>query len=65
MTEQEKTLVIDNLDLVRNTIVGVISRNESVQGMGYDDLFLISGKCYIVIVQYLPAFQYQAVTAVF
>lgn len=39
MTEQEKTLVMDNLDLVRNTIVGVISRNESVQGMGYDDLF--------------------------
>ena len=39
MTEQEKIMVIDNLDLVRNTIVGVISRNESIQGMGYDDLF--------------------------
>lgn len=39
MTEQEKTLVLNNLDLVRNTIMGVISRNESVQGMGYDDLF--------------------------
>ena len=39
MTDQEKSLVMDNLDLVRNTIIGVISRNESVQGMGYDDLF--------------------------
>ena len=39
MTDEEKSLVIDNLDLVRNTIIGVISRNESVQGMGYDDLF--------------------------
>lgn len=35
-------MVIDNLDLVRNTIVGVISRNESIQGMGYDDLFQTS-----------------------
>lgn len=39
MTEQEKIMVIDNLDVVRNTIMSTITRNESVQGMGYDDLF--------------------------
>lgn len=39
MNMQEKKLVEDHLYLVKNIVLATISVNESVQGLGYDDLF--------------------------
>lgn len=39
MNEQEKKLVEDHLYLVKNIVRATMSINESIQGLGYDDLF--------------------------
>ncbi len=39
MNSQERELVEKHLYLVRNTVLGTISINESIQGLGYDDLY--------------------------
>lgn len=39
MNMQEKQLVKEHLYLVRNIVLGTMSINEAVQGLGYDDLY--------------------------
>lgn len=39
MNTQQQELVEKHLYLVRNTVLGTISINESIQGLGYDDLY--------------------------
>lgn len=39
MNEQERKLVEEHLYLVKNIVLATMSINESVQGLGYDDLF--------------------------
>lgn len=39
MNNKERELVEKHLYLVRNTVLGTISINESIQGLGYDDLY--------------------------
>ena len=39
MNKQERELAEQHLYLVRDTVLGAISRNESIQGFGYDDLY--------------------------
>lgn len=39
LTEYEKQLVENNLHIVSNVIISSIGVNESIQGLGYDDLY--------------------------
>jgi len=39
MNMQEKKLVEDHLYLVKNIVLATMSVNESIQGLGYDDLY--------------------------
>ena len=39
MTRQERELAERHLYLVRDTVLGTMSLNESIQGFGYDDLY--------------------------
>lgn len=39
MNAQEQSLVETHLYLVRNIVLGTMSINESIQGLGYDDLY--------------------------
>ena len=39
MSRQEKELAERHLYLVRDTVLGAMSLNESIQGFGYDDLY--------------------------
>lgn len=39
MSRKELKLVEDHLYLVRNIVLGCMSLNESIQGLGYDDLY--------------------------
>lgn len=39
MNNKERELVEKHLYLVRSTVLGTISINESIQGLGYDDLY--------------------------
>lgn len=39
MSRQETELVERHLYLVRDTVLGTVTINESVQGLGYDDLY--------------------------
>lgn len=41
MSIQERELVEKHLYLVRGTVLGTVSVNETVQGLGYDDLYQI------------------------
>lgn len=42
MNIQERELVEKHLYLVRNTVLGTVSINESIQGLGFDDLYQIA-----------------------
>ena len=39
MNRQERELAERHLYLVRDTVLGTMSLNESIQGFGYDDLY--------------------------
>ena len=51
MNLYEKQLVEDHLYLVKSTILNMITINESIQGLGYDDLYQVGCEalCYAAI----------------